>query len=134
MPSPVLILCLLLTFCFSLSTYLEPRQRAWIGQRTESESVLETLLGDARRLFAQHFFVKADVYFHSGYYPSMFDQAAEHDAHVATDAGVEEAHHEPEHDHGEEPDFLGKPRDWLDGFSRAFYPSTHTHLEEAHDK
>ena len=35
----------------------------------------QVLLGDGRKLFANHFFVKADVSFHSGYYPSIFDQA-----------------------------------------------------------
>jgi len=34
------------------------------------------LLGDGRRLFANHFFIMADVYFHSGYYPSVFDRNA----------------------------------------------------------
>ena len=26
--------------------------------------------------------------------------------------------------------FLGKPRDWIDAFSRQFFPSRHTHLDE----
>ena len=30
-------------------------------------------MGDSRRLFANQFFVEADVYFHSGYYPTIFD-------------------------------------------------------------
>jgi tetratricopeptide (TPR) repeat protein len=32
------------------------------------------IFGDSRRLFANQFSAKADQYFHSGYYPSIFDQ------------------------------------------------------------
>src|SRR5512142_669281 len=72
MPSPALILGLLLTICFSLGSYLEPRSLAW-SSRAQSDSLLATVFGDSRRLFANHFFVKADVYFHSAYYPGIFD-------------------------------------------------------------
>jgi hypothetical protein len=40
----------------------------------DSGSILKVLLGDSRRLFANHFFVQADVSFHSGYYPTIFDR------------------------------------------------------------
>src|SRR5687767_7395127 len=33
-------------------------------------------------------------------------------------------------DHEKEMDFLGEPKDWIDRFSRHFYPSEHTHLGE----
>lgn len=53
---------------------LEPRAMQW-GERAQSDSMMKMFLGEGRRLFANHFFVQADVTFHSGYYPSMFDQA-----------------------------------------------------------
>lgn len=92
------------------------------------------LLGDGRRLFANHFFVKADVYFHSGYYPSVFDAAAQPPTqHIAEDAGAARATDEPGHAAGakeEDEDYLGPPKDWIDRFSRHFYPSRHTHLDQ----
>ena len=74
MPSPILLLTLLLTLIFSLSTYLEPRVGRWIT-RGQDQSMLAIVMGDGRRMFANHFYTKADVYFHSGFYPSIFDQA-----------------------------------------------------------
>src|SRR4051812_28183600 len=73
LPRPCLVLLLLLTVCFSLATYLQPRSMKW-GERAQADSMMKALLGDGRRIFANHFFTKADVYFHSGYYPSIFDQ------------------------------------------------------------
>ena len=71
---PYLILLLLLAACFSLATVLQGRASGW-SKRGQSDNMLNVLLGDGRRLFANHFFVQADVSFHSGYYPSIFDQA-----------------------------------------------------------
>ena len=74
MPAPGLIMLFLLSLCFALATYLEPRSLSW-GERGTSDNILKIVLGDGRRMFANHFFIKADAYFHSGYYPSIFDQA-----------------------------------------------------------
>lgn len=129
-----LLLVLLLSLGFSLAAWLQPRSLAWRGRRAQADTMLKVLLGDGRRMFANHFFTKADVYFHSGYYPSIFDQAKLYrESHVAG-----EAH---EHDHptpaatnapaatpDPDPDFLGPPRDWLDRFSRRFRITDHTHL------
>jgi len=77
-------------------------------------------------MFANHFFVKADAYFHSGYYPTVFDdRQAFQTPHMAEDAGAVAGHNQ-----GDESAFLGKPRDWIDAFSRQFFPSVHTHLDE----
>ncbi len=77
-------------------------------------------------MFANHFFVKADAYFHSGYYPTVFDnRQAFQTPHMAEDAGAVAGHNQ-----GDESGFLGKPRDWIDAFSRQFFPSVHTHLDE----
>src|SRR5262245_16833724 len=75
MPSPPVILAALLAVCFTLATRLQPHALAWGGKRAQDGGSLAALLGDGRRLFANHFFTKADVYFHSGYYPSIFDVA-----------------------------------------------------------
>lgn len=111
--------------CLALVTSLEPWFQSWQGNRAQSADLLAVLLGDARRAFANHFFIKADAYFHSGYYPSIFDnRAAFQTPHMAADAGALE-----EKNTGEEDDFLGPPKDWIDAFGRRFKPATHTHLD-----
>lgn len=116
---------LLLAIALSLVTSLEPWFQSWAGSRTGSANLLSVALGDSRRLFAKHFYVKADAYFHSGYYPSIFDNRPTEDKlHMAASAGAGNAQHD------DLPD-PGKPRDWIDRFSRHFYPSVHTHLGEA---
>lgn len=125
MPRPTFILSLLLVASFGLAAKLVPDFESH-GHRTRDEGFLASLLGDGRRLFATHFVTKADVYFHSGYYPSIFDQNAPQAAtHMAVDAGAAE-----QNGATEEADYLGAPRDWLDRFSRNFYITKHTHLDE----
>jgi tetratricopeptide (TPR) repeat protein len=130
----ILFALLLLTICFSLATSLQPRSLDWRGQRAQADTLLKVLLGDGRRMFANHFFTKADVYLHSGYYPSIFDQAklnceghlhgtAEDEAHEAHDGEGHDAHEQ-----GDNSDILGKPKDWLDRFGRKFRITEHTHL------
>jgi tetratricopeptide (TPR) repeat protein len=128
-PSPYLLLLLVLTICFTLATSLQPQTVIW-GGRTQSDSMLKVLLGDGRRLFANHFFVKADVYFHSGYYPSIFAQAHKESVnarHMVEDHDESDEH---EHEHEKAMDFLGQPKDWIDKFGRHFYSSTHSHLDK----
>lgn len=129
MRRPALIAFALLSGCFALAVTVEPALATTRPYLRHEHTPVEVILGDARRFFATHFFVKADVYFHSGYYPSVFDDTSEHhDTHIATDADAVAAHHDENEDH----DFLGKPLDLIDQFSRSFYPSTHTHLDEDH--
>jgi len=122
---PWLILALLLTVAFGLSASIEPWFQSWAGSRTESANILDVALGDSRRLFARHVYTKADAYFHSGYYPSMFDynQQLQGDR-LGRQIGLEAATDE----HCAE--FLGPSHDWIDRFSRHFYPSRHVHLGE----
>jgi tetratricopeptide (TPR) repeat protein len=122
-----LILLLLLTVCFTVATCLEPAAVAWT-RRGQSDGVLTQVLGDAQRMFANHFFVKADVYFHRGYYPSIFEQGQKQAADAKHMMG--EHDEEDEHQHEQEMDFLGRPKDWIDRFGRNFYPSTHSHLDK----
>jgi len=110
----------LLVVAFSLSTWLQPWFHRWSGNRSKSSDLLSVALGDSRRLFAKHFYVKADAYFHSGYYPTIFDAQSQGDS-LHMSAG--EAHEE-------NADFLGAPRDWIDRFSRHFFASQHRHLGE----
>ena len=122
---PYLILLLLLAACFSLATVLQERASGW-STRGESDNVLKVLLGDGRRLFANQFFVQADVSFHSGYYPSIFDQAnrPKDNSHLTAKEG------EPaEEEHEKQMNFFGPPRDWIERFGRHFIIAEHTHLE-----
>jgi len=125
--------------CFSLSTWLGPR----FDDLAESGAagLVSNTMGESRKLFASHFFTRSDIYFHSGYYPSIFDRAgANADNHlVESIGGKEEAHadskdaehaHDEHCNHGQEQSFLGKPKDRMDAFSRHFFVSTHTHLTE----
>jgi tetratricopeptide (TPR) repeat protein len=115
---------LLLVTAFSVAAWVEPRYQA--RQRSESHDMVSFLLGDSRRLFANHFFVKADVYFHSGFYPTIFDnQESFKTPHMAEDAGALKGHNE-----GDETAFMGPPRDFIEAFGRHFIPSEHTHLDE----
>jgi len=121
-----LVLAALMVLCFGLAAGLDAWFQGWQGNRLKSADVLSTLLGDGRRMFAQHFFVKADAYFHSGYYPTVFDnREAFQTPHMAADSGAMD-----EHNQGDETGFLGKPRDWIDRLSRRLYPSVHTHLDQ----
>lgn len=84
------------------------------------------MLGDSSRMFANSFFVKADEYYHSGYYPTIFDNnEAFKTPHLAEDTGAVNSKN-----HGDEAGFMGPPRDWIDAFERHFIPNRHTHLDE----
>ena len=120
----VLLLLLLLVTAFSLATLMQARISGW-DQRTGSESMLSVLFGDGRRLFANQFFVQADISFHSGYYPSIFDrsQAPQDTHHLTAQEGSPE-----EEEHEREMNFLGTPHDWIEAFGRHFMITEHTHL------
>jgi tetratricopeptide (TPR) repeat protein len=156
MPQPFVILLALFAVASTLATWLQPWHDTWAGSRTRQTDLLATLLGDGRRLFADFFFSRADAYFHGGFYPSFFDTPAEEgpthmaaatsapaepapQGSAATPAHTHEEHppgQSPEdHDHDHEAEleasWQGRPLDWLDRFSRQFYPSRHVHLELA---
>jgi tetratricopeptide (TPR) repeat protein len=123
---PHLLLVLLLIMAFSLSARLVTEELTREPDHG-SQSLTVMLLGDSRRLFANHFFSKADEYFHAGYYPSIFDQAAVANkgggSAVATGAITGDAH-------AGEVEWQHEPRDWIERFSRNFFPSEHMHLDE----
>jgi tetratricopeptide (TPR) repeat protein len=121
-----LLLVALLVFCFGLAAGLAPRFQALESSRHQSDNFFSLLLGDSSRMFANSFFIKADAYYHSGYYPTIFDNnEAFKTPHVAEDTGAVNSQN-----HGEETDFMGHPRDWIDAFGRHFIPNRHTHLDE----
>ena len=130
---------LLVVGVFTLATALDPAFRQWSARKAPAQSVLDAVLGDSRRLFANHFYIQSDVYLHGGYYPTIFDQVekapAARDEHDGHSGGDKVEAHEAEaagHVHSEicGHDFLGKPRNWIDAFGRNFFPSKHTHLGE----
>ncbi len=129
-----LLLTLLLAGAFTLATVLDPRLHQMRPQADEGAGFIATLMGESRRLFANQFFVEADVYFHSGYYPSMFDKQeldldmnSKEEAESPRAAPASGRRHEEEEDGG----FLGGPRDWVERFGRHFFPTEHTHLANA---
>jgi tetratricopeptide (TPR) repeat protein len=122
-------LLVLLATGFSLATVLQERVSSW-SKRGDSDSIMKVMLGDGRRLFANQFFVQADVSFHSGYYPSIFDQARapKDTSHLTAkegDAAAEE--------HEKQMSFLGPSRDWIERFGRHFIVTEHTHLQGSHE-
>lgn len=123
MVRPRFILILLLFVCFSLAAWLQPRHESRLSQGVRTENTLAALLGDGRQMVADYFYVQADVYFHSGYYPSIFDEARQEEE---QDSDVS---HPEETNAPTEAGFLGPPKDWIDRFSRRFRPARHTHLE-----
>ena len=127
--SPYLVLALVLTVCFTLATGIEPRASTW-SDRAKSNNVFSMLFGDGRRLFANQFFTMADVYFHSGYYPSVFDLREEGQKEIVAES---HGHTDGPEDEIKE-DFLGKPKDWIDRFGRHFRITEHTHLEHMNER
>jgi tetratricopeptide (TPR) repeat protein len=121
-----LLLIALLVFCFSLAANLQPRFQAFENARHQSDNFFSLLLGDSSRIFANSAFIEADAYYHSGYYPTIFDNSSAFQTpHIAEDTGDVASHNQ-----GEETSFMGPPRDWIDAFGRNFIPNRHTHLDE----
>ena len=124
---PILpFVCLLLVLAFSLATKLglEEEQRLAENGAGDDDPIAHWL-GDSRRLFAMSFYVKADAYFHSGYYPTIFDNNAPFKtAHIADEADAEESKNI-----GSETTAFGHPNNWIERFELNFYPTTHTHLD-----
>jgi tetratricopeptide (TPR) repeat protein len=129
--SPWAWLALLATTSFSIACTLQPLTVAW-RERAASGDVLRVLLGEGRRLFANHFFIRADVYFHSGYYPSIFDQAQKPAPTALSGDHEHDAHQADEHER--QMAFLGQPRDWIERFGRHFRITEHTHLAHGQER
>ncbi len=124
---PALLLALALAAALAAGGHL----LLWQQHRAQDTgSVFALLLGESRRAFAGHVFLKADAYFHQGYYPSVFDLALpDRKTHMEEQAHADAAHDHDHHDHDRQP----KSRDWLEAFGHHFYPSEHRHLERFGD-
>jgi tetratricopeptide (TPR) repeat protein len=120
--SPCWILILLLAVCFTLATALQLR----VAKRNnpgQSNNVFKLFMGEGQRLFAHEFYVMADVYFHNGYYPSIFDkQESQSDV-----LGAVRGQSDDDEDTTNVV-FFGAPRDWIDSFGWRFRLHEHTHL------
>lgn len=127
--SPLSWLLLLLALAFALASCLVTPAEKW-SKRAKSNNVFGMLLGDGRKLFANHFFTMADVYFHSGYYPSIFDKGSDEQKEIIS---ASHGKKEDEEDEKKE-DFLGRPKDWIDAFGRHFKITQHTHLEQHNER
>ena len=124
-----MLLVALLVLSFGMAADLQPQYTVLRSSRAGGD-VFEVLLGDSRQMFANAFYVKADSYYHSGFYPTIFDNnEAFKTAHMAEDTGAVSSKN-----HGEEENFMGAPRDWIDAFGRHFSPDRHTHLDEGGPK
>ena len=122
----LLVVLLWLTLAFGLAAYLKPLLENQFPDQQDSDDPLAVLLGDTRQMFANSFFVKADAYFHSGCYPTIYDNNAPFKTpHIGEDSSTMESKNT-----GDENNFLGDPHDWIDRVNRNMFPSHHTHLDE----
>ena len=125
-----LILVLLVVLSFCLATCLQPRQPALAHDSQTSGNVLALLLGDARKMFAQQMFAKADAYFHRGNYPSIFDLTQHHEEnHMAGESRNADGNHDEDHEDAPAP-----ANDWIESFGRHFYPTVHVHLKDGEER
>jgi hypothetical protein len=120
-----LLLIALLTLCVGLAANLQPQFRAMPLSRADQD-FFGVVLGDSGRLFANEAYAEADAYYHSGFYPTIFDNKdAFRTEHIAEDTGAVHSDNR-----GDETGFMGPPRNWIDAFGRHFFPDRHTHLDE----
>ncbi|MDB6059384.1 MAG: hypothetical protein JWO95_3228 [Verrucomicrobiales bacterium] len=132
-----LLLGLGIVSAFSLSTWLQPRFAAMQTNPNATDSALGILMGESSRVFANHFLLKADAYFHSGTYPSVFDtvtnkepSAIMGEAHADHDHDADQVHGKDEHDDHHEESIYGEPHDWIERLGHSFIPTLHTHLDK----
>ena len=119
----------LLALTFTLALGLDSSASGW-SRRDQSGNFLGLMFGDGRKLLAGQFFTMADVYFHSGYYPSVFDQkSGEQKEIISASHGKKESEEDEKNE-----DFLGQPKDWIDAFGRNFKITRHTHLEHGTER
>ena len=91
MPRPPLLLLLFIAGSMVM-TGLVIREEE-LCPEDSSRSALAVLLGDGRRLFANHFLAKADAYFHRGRYPSIFEVAEEERQNYLQQSLADSRHH-----------------------------------------
>ncbi len=98
--SPILIFCLLGSLVFTLATLMEA-EFSTVRATQGNQGAFNKLLGDGRRLFSGQAVAMADVYLHSGFYPSIFDSVEKESAKAIADTDESSDHSEHKHDeHG----------------------------------
>lgn len=97
---PKLVFGLLLALAYTLGTVVHLRAVSRVDINAADEGAFKKLLGDGRRLFAGQFVEMADVYFHSGRYPSIFDRP-DAKARKAVTSAVEQPEDHGGHQHDE---------------------------------
>lgn len=125
---------------FGVACYLETWRLSSPVFSKRSEGLLSAFLGESQGILSALLFIKADVYFHRGFYPSIFERtAAAETSHmvsgtqtVPVESHEEHDHHGHEHAAGQacSKDVVNQPLDWIDRLSRSFYPSVHIHADE----
>jgi hypothetical protein len=96
--SPKLVFALLMALAYTLATgaHLRALRQPDAGS---ADGAFKKLLGDGRRLFAGQFVEMADVYFHSGFYPSIFDRRdTKAPLAVTGKTDAHDDHSEPDHE------------------------------------
>lgn len=129
---------LLITFgfvcAFSMATWLQPRFAELQTNPNGNQSAMKMLMGESSKLFANHFLLKADAYFHSGTYPSIFDTVTNKEPEgITAETHGDHADADHDHDHGAEhhhESIYGEPRDPIERLGRNFFPTLHTHLDQ----
>lgn len=118
---------LLLVLAFGLAAHVEPQLEARrIANGATDDDPVAQWLGDSRQMFANSFFVKADAYFHSGYYPTIYDNNAPFKTpHIGEDSSTMQSKNS-----GDESTIFSDPHNWVERFELNFFPSYHTHLDE----
>jgi len=158
------VLLFLISVAYTLGTVVHLRSVSRTGSNQPDEGAFKKILGDGRKLFAGQFVEMADVYFHSGMYPSIFDRADKKSPKAVTSAVDQGADHsglehgeeshsltnEPHEDHdhdengncqdGDHADEHVKAmtpaagRNWLESFIRRFRITEHSHLSEGNER
>ena len=153
--SPTVIAAFLAALVFTLATAVESEFHG-LSATESSDGAFTKMLGDGRRLFSGQSVEMADVYLHSGFYPSIFDERKskaekaiqgntdEHgdQDHVSEDhsAHTHDEHGNCTHEEGQDDEhekamsFMGEPRDWIDALTRNFRVTQHSHLEAEEQK
>ncbi len=124
--APALFLCLLCTTAFTLGAILQQRVYSWTG--SGGGDLMQVLLGNGRRVLADQFFTTADIYFHSGAYPSIFDRQYPSTNSARLARGVQETPEQEDAEHDREIALLNRPIDWIERFGRNFQITKETHL------
>lgn len=90
--SPALMTVFLATLVFTLATAVESEFRSSTTTSSD-EGAFTKLLGDGRRLFSGQSVEMADVYLHSGFYPSIFDSREPASAKAIASNDDDHTHH-----------------------------------------